>query len=540
MTVSIISNSAAKFAQTAVKTRDAAMSLNSQKISSGLRVFTASEDPASLAVGTSIRIENSGYGAALLNVGSGTSMLQIADGALGQVSDILVRMQTLASQASSGQVDDTSRALIDLEFQGLKQELDRIAQTTNFNGVKMLAGSKNFDVLTTNSVSADGIAGQRFDQTLVTGDRVFRYAYDSATESLTLSRVDGGATTSQTIDLTALLDTTAGQGQNLQAGQTLEVGFSALGVTLTLDSAFNRGADLQPADTLTTGADITVATPAAPVTATGPFFTPAATSLPLEAMTALSGLMSGYSTSSGNLTLPLQSDGTEVRLGAVAGISYVVNGGTPTASGAVSDDLVPLTAGDPDGTHTVDVYVDLPPPAGGTAKLGTWTLGDVATTGTTPGSLVAGVGKGLIGAEYVDDNGAITLTYKIGVGVVNGQDTLHVTVPAVNADALGLTDMDVLSTGNANMAIDTVKAALTTLSEARATVGAQQVRLEQVAANLGVLSENNERARSALLDVDVASEITAFTTNQAMLEASVAMLSKANQLPEMLLQLIKN
>lgn len=536
MTVSIIANSAAQFAQSAIKTRNESLALNSQKISSGLRVFRASEDPAALAVGTSIKIDNKGYGAALLNVGSGVSMLQIAEGALGQVSDILVRMQVLASQASSGQLDDSSRALVDMEFQGLKAEVDRIAQVTNFNGVKMLAGSKNFDLVSSSNISVDGISGQKFDQTLVTGDQTFRYSYDATTEQLTLSRVDGATPVTQTIDLTALLDVNAGQGENLPAGQTLEVGFSNLGVTMTLDSNFDRTVDLQPADTLTPGADIAVAVPSTPATATGPYFTPSTSNLSLDVLTALNGLTTGYNGTNGALTLPVESDGTTVVLGAVPGVSYVVNGGTPTAVGAASDDLVAASALT---DAVVDIYVDVS--GTGPVKVGTWTAGQVTTAaGGADGTLALGIGKGLFGAEYVDDNGPTDLTYKIGVGVVNGQDTLHVTIPAVTKDSLGLTDLNVLTAGDANTSIDALKAALTTLSQSRATVGAQQSRMEQVAANLGVLTENNERARSALLDVDVASEITEFTTNQAMMQAGVSMLSRANQLPDMLLQLLKN
>lgn len=523
MPISIVANSSANYAQSGMRVRNEAMQTNTQKLSSGLRVFSAKEDAAALAVGTSLRVENSILKTAALNASAGISMLQIADGAMGQISDLLTRMLTLAQTASSGHVDDATRALVNTEFSDLKDEVDRLSRNTSFNDVRMLAGSADFVTETVSDIAADGIANMHFDQTLVSTDSVFRYSYNATTEVLTMNRVDGATVATQAIDLTALLDNLSGVGQNMESSQRLEVGFSSLGITLTLDSSFDRTAAIAVGGTLAAGPDITVATPA---------MTVPATNVPLDVVLGLQDLAGGYNASTGNLSLVLDTDGAAVRLGSLAGISYNVNGNGQGASGQASDDLVGA------GPNTVEVYVDLP--GGGTSLIGTWTTGAVATTGATDGGITLAVGRGVIGADYQDSDGATRLTYKIGVGLESGLDILNVDIPATTLSALGLATSTVTTQTAADNAITAVQNALTTLNQARATVGAQQLRLEKVYANVNVVTENNERARSDLLDVDVAREISDFANNQAMLEAGVAMLGRANKIPELLIQLLRN
>lgn len=526
MPVSIVASASANYAQVGVRVRSDLLSVNTQKLTSGLRVFSAQEDAAALAIGTGLRIENAALKTAMLNATSGVSMLQIADGALGQIGDMITRMQVLAGQASSGHLDAGARAIVQTEFASLQSEVDRVARGTEFNDIKMLAGSKAFNVTAAADYSLDGIVSPpRFDQTIVTGSQLFRYSYNATTEALTVARVDGGASSSQTIDLSALLDSAAGAGQNLSTGQLLDVSFASMGVTLTLNSTFDRTVALAPTNTLAAGASISMVN--------GTLTLPP-NNQPLTAVTALGGLTSGYNVNSGVLTLPLTTDATVVRLGSVPGISYRVNAGVQGASGAASDDLV-------GASNTVQIYADVPSPGTGTVLVGTWTTGAVSTLGgTTSGSIQLGVGDGMIAATYTNDNAATRLTYKVGTGIVSGQDTVVLDLPATTTSALGINLLNVSTQTGANTAVDALKVAVDRLNEARSAVGAQQLRLEQVGRNLGVVTENNEAARSALLDVDVANEITDYTTNQTMLQASLGMLQKANQFPQFLLELLRN
>lgn len=525
MPVSIIANSAAQAAQSAIRIRNDALTVGANRLSSGLRVLTAGDDAAALAVGSSLKITNRALETANLNASSAISTLQIADGGLNEINNLIIRLQTLATQSASGQNDNPTRSLIDNEFQNLKNEIDRIARTTQFNGVSLLAGARQFTNSTGSALAAQGIASVRVDPSIVTNDRTFRLSYDATSESLTMTRLDAGVSVSQSIDITALLNDVAGIGQDLAAGTLLEVGFATLGVSVTLDNAFVRATSIAPSFSATPGPDITLATPA---------FTYSTTAVPQAVVAGLNALAGGYNTTTGALTLPLTSNGASVRLGALAGISYVVNGAPATASGAQSDALLGA------GPNTVEVYVDLQAPATGTAWLGNFTTGAVGTTGVTSGSLVAGVGTGLIGADYVNNNAPTRLQYKIGTGIAVGQDLLNVDIPAMTNIALGIDTLSVTTESNANNAINTLQAALTTLNQGRATVGAQQLRLEQISSNLGVVTINNEAARSTLLDADVSKEIADYTANQALMEAGVAMLARANQLPNIYLDLLRN
>ncbi|MBI1308829.1 MAG: hypothetical protein GC129_03075 [Proteobacteria bacterium] len=524
MPLSIVANQAASYAQAGINARNDAMVKNTQRLSSGLRVFSAQEDAAATAVGTSLKIENSTLKAATLNASSGASMLQIADGAMGQVSELLTRMLTLAQASASGHMDDATRSLTNAEFSSLQSEVDRIARSSEFNGVNMLAGSKTFTTPTASDLVGAGVTASRFDQNLVTGDASFRFTYDASTETATLARTDGTGVSSQSIQLTSILNTIAGTGQNLDPSQGMDLGFASLGVTMHLDSNFDRGTDIGPAPVLTVNAsNIAIATPA---------FTTQATGVPLATVPSLGALTTGYDNASGVLTVPVVSDGTSVKLGALPGVSYKVGSNPQTASGAASDTLV--TA----GTNSVGIYVDMP--GGGTQLVGTWTSGAVSTTSADTGSLALSLGSGVFGAAYQDDNGATRLTYKIGTGIEPGRDILYVDVPAVTLKALGLDATNISTQGSALGAVATLQGAMDILNQGRANVGAQQLRMEQVSNNLGVVSENNTSAMSSLLDVDVPAEISDFTNNQAMLQASVAMLSRANRLPDMLMELLRN
>ncbi len=634
MPVSITANVSARYAQSSLARQNEAMTQGTLRMSSGQRVLSAADDASSMAIGSSLKIENAGVKSAMLNATSGTSMLQIADGALGQISELLVRMKALATQSSSGQYDDPTRVLLNGEFQGLKDEIERMANGTSFNDVKMLKGEKDFQ-LANGATGTAGIGQIRFDQNFVNADQSFRYSYDSASENFTLTRIDGGAATTQTINITALLNGTVGVGGNLVNNQTVELGFSQLGVTLTLGAGFLRTQDITTGVSVTDGGVMDVASSS---------FTAVGTALPATATTVLTALGGVYNAATGALNLPTTSDGTVLRLDALPGISYAVNGGAIGAAGAASPDLAstgptsvdvyatsgtsrvlvgrvtlgdtstpvagadvmslavkaPASAGVPvatvddltalgagvfnpvtgaltlpttsngtavtldgipgisyavngaaagasgaasgdlvgAGPITVDVYVDAA--AGGQILLGRVTLGDVAATGAGAGALTVNVGTGLMTATDTGDVKATYLTYKVGTGVAAGIDTIGVEIPAMTLVALGLDDVTITTQINADDAINRLTAALAVLNQGRANVGAQQLRMEAVSRSLGVVSENNEMAKSSLIDVDVAAEITAITTNQAMMEASIAMLGRANQLPDILLELLRN
>ena len=136
-------------------------------------------------------------------------------------------------------------------------------------------------------------------------------------------------------------------------------------------------------------------------------------------------------------------------------------------------------------------------------------------------------------------NADTTLTFKIGTGTVATDDDLTFTISGVTAADLGVDGDDITDTTNAGTALTNISGAIDTLNTARADIGAAQNRLDYAAANLEVAIENSEAARSTLLDLDLAAEITNFTSKQVLMQSGVAMLAQANQLPQNLLRLLQ-
>jgi len=148
MSLSVSTNTSAATAHRFLRQNDMAASSSLAKLSSGSRIVRASDDAASLAVGTKLKGDVAALRQALVNAGNGTSVLQVADGALQQVSDILIRMKTLAAQASTGSISDTERGYLDNEFTELEGQLTDISTDTKFNGTILLDGtfSQSFQV----------------------------------------------------------------------------------------------------------------------------------------------------------------------------------------------------------------------------------------------------------------------------------------------------------------------------------------------------------------------------------------------------------
>jgi len=150
MALNVVSNYAANVAQRHLQKADAEASRSVAKLSAGTRVLSAADDAASLAVGLSLKANVVSLKQAGVNVGQAASAIQIAEGAMSTVSDILLRMKTLAVQASSDQLASTQRTMLNSEFSALLLEVDRVAAVTNFDG----------QTLTTGSLSATGLKFQ--------------------------------------------------------------------------------------------------------------------------------------------------------------------------------------------------------------------------------------------------------------------------------------------------------------------------------------------------------------------------------------------
>lgn len=142
-----------------------------EKLASGSRINHAGDDAAGLAISENLRAQIRGIRQAKRNAQDGVSLVQVSEGGLNEVSNILIRLRELAIQAASDTVGDTERGFTDREFQSLKQEVDRIANVTNFNGTPLLngmAGIFEIQVGTHNNPILDRVVynGERADVTL--------------------------------------------------------------------------------------------------------------------------------------------------------------------------------------------------------------------------------------------------------------------------------------------------------------------------------------------------------------------------------------
>lgn len=129
-----------------------------QRLSSGLRISRAADDAAGLAISEQFRAEIRSLQQAQRNANDGISLLQVAEGALNETSTLLIRMRELAIQSANGTLGQTERDTVDLEFQGLLEEIDRIAAVTNFNGTSILQSTAT----TTFQVGTGNTADDRF------------------------------------------------------------------------------------------------------------------------------------------------------------------------------------------------------------------------------------------------------------------------------------------------------------------------------------------------------------------------------------------
>ena len=141
MGLRVNTNVASMNAQRNLFNSSAALNGNYARLSSGLRIATAADDAAGLGISERMRADIRSYSVASRNAQDGISLVQTAEGALSEVSDILGRMRELSMQSANGTLSATDRTTLDTEFQQLVEEVDRIAGTTAFNGVQLLDGS---------------------------------------------------------------------------------------------------------------------------------------------------------------------------------------------------------------------------------------------------------------------------------------------------------------------------------------------------------------------------------------------------------------
>lgn len=366
-------NAQAMLANNYLTKSDNALSTSIQRLSSGIKITGAKDNPSGLAMAKRMNSQIQGLSVAKQNSSDAISIVQIADGALSEIHEILQRMNELSVKAANGTLTEEDRSIINNEVQQLQEEINRIAETTQYNGQNLLDGAFDYKGYTDNIE----VAVQTYS------------------------------------------DSAAGKEYLLEA------------LTVTTDDKGNI-----ENVTFTPGGEI-------PATAT----------------------------------------------------NYEYNGNAVTISDLASDWSMTFN------------FDDLQP---NTTK----NFGDVNVEANDFGEM------------------------RMQVGANEGQ-VLEIRIPEISAQQMRLQDVDVSTKEGADAAIANIDFAIKYVSNARSRLGAYQNRLEHTEKNIDITSENMTGAYSRIMDTDMAEEMTSYTTQQVISQASTSMLAQANERPSSVLQLLQ-
>lgn len=447
-----------------------------QRLSSGLRINSAKDDAAGLAISDRMTTQITGLNQAARNANDGISLAQTTEGALQEVTSNLQRIRELAVQSANATNSDSDRAALDQEVTQRIAEIDRIASQTSFNGRKVLDGSfgsATFQVganvgetigialstsMKTSAVGAiasvtTGSTSGLFDTvTLASGDLTIAYGAGSATSV-------AAGTYSSASALAAAINTAATTSNGGVAANIAGVDGSG---EIVLTAGATDAIDVGGANTGAVATALGIADVAAAGTGTS---------------TAVASSFDGMTLAAGALTLAVGSGSTVDLAGSYTRAQDLVDAINSKASGVTAS----LTS---DGELNIASTDDLT--VGGTVANSTF--------GLTAGTTVAGG---------------------------------------------SLTSVSVSSADNANDAILRVDAALTAVSDLRSSLGAIQNRFQSVINSLQAVSENLSASRSRILDTDFASETAALTRAQILQQAGTAMVAQANSAPQNVLSLLR-
>ena len=233
MPIRVNNNIAAINSRRHLNANNKTLTTNLRRLSSGLRVNRAADDPAGLSAREGMRSEVAGLKMNVFNAEQGTNLIQVAEGSLNETNAILIRMQELATQSSNSTITDVNREAIQAEFSQLTSEIDRIAQATTYNNQNLLTGFGNSVATASTVVSASGTAG--VTRVNISGAQAGTYVFEDTAADGTITL--GNGTVSQTISIGTILD-----GTNVATGTQVVANFDRLGVQVTLAGAGVAGA----------------------------------------------------------------------------------------------------------------------------------------------------------------------------------------------------------------------------------------------------------------------------------------------------------
>ena len=478
MSTSINTNISAMAAQSSLRktalTQDTAM----ERLSTGIRINNAKDDAAGLAISTRMTANIRGISAAIRNANDGISLTQTAEGSLSAIGDNLQRIRELAVQSANTGNNSSDRNALNAEATQLVAEIDRVANNSAFNGIKLLDGSFQNQSLQ---------VGAGND----TNDRITISISNAKASSLGVGSGSSYSTTTTSTAVTSTAITTAGSvtinGYNV--GATVTDGVSSTGATA---SAISKAAAIN-AITGQTG-----------VTAVVGATTVAATATSAASTTFTLGINGVTITGSTDATAKGAASSIAAAINAVSSQTGVVASVDAGATGAYT-----LTAVD---GRNVDITTTSAGSSGLTAATSYGKLS--LTSSQSAGITVGGSAAAAIGA------------------------TAAYTAATATAGA-GVSSIDLTTAAGAQSALSTLDKAINTVTDSRAAMGAYQNRLTATISNLETTSVNLSASRSRILDTDYAKETTNLAKAQIITQAATAMLAQANQSAQSVLALLK-
>jgi len=488
----INTNISALSAQASLRRTSLDASTSMERLSTGIRINSAKDDAAGLAISTRMTANIRGMAAAIRNSNDGISLTQTAEGSLSAIQNNLQRIRELAVQSANSGNSQSDRDSMNLEAQQMITEIDRVAANAAFNGTKLLDGTlkdNQFQVGSGNDTtdrisisianakaSALGVVGATTGtstfETTSTVSTVALSAGDLSIKGYAISSSSGDGVSYKSADGSAIAKANA-----INASSSL-TGITAVAVSNTFTTATAAAGTLATAagDLLINGVDIGPLSEAATVN---------------ERVQQLVGAINAKSAQTGVSASVNVSTATYIDFTALDGRNI-----TTTAGATVADGLDGVVA-------ALDTTT--------TAKLKFTSATGEATV------VVTGTANGLDATQLTTSN---TMT----ASTVTGQ-----TVSSV----------DLSTQANSQKALSILDAAINTVTNSRANLGAYQNRFEAAISNLENTSTNLQASRSRILDTDYAKETTNLAKSQIVQQAATAMLAQANQSSQSVLALLK-
>ena len=577
MSLVINTNVASLNAQRQLLQSGNALDQATERLSSGNRINSAKDDAAGLAIANRMTSQVRGLNQAVRNANDGISMVQTAEGALQEATNILQRMRELSIQAANGSYEDVDRSRLDSEVQLLKVELDRIAKDTTFNGKALLDGSLQNTLLQVGSEQNQtiGLDIGSFSTSSLGGNSGDLVGEESTgLAALTAIATDGNLVINDT-DISALDGaTTLNEALNI-INADLEGKGAEVTTLVQVEGDSGGSGVLRSGDvltlTLTDGDNNTQAIDIANTNSMEELVEKINSSSSIEASLDTNGRLILSAEGATSIEVAgtgdsLDNTGLEA---ATTNFSLVINdtstekrGVTISGDGteAVADDLG-IDFNDDSGNLLGADLVAAP-------TLDTLNKGDLIINGVAVGAMNLDGGTGGTAAENAE-----ILAEKINdissetgvVAIVDGDalklrsstgDEISIqygeSVDATNMyEATGLQErnaangvgsvasINISTAAGAQKAIGILDEAIDQVGQTRADLGAINNRLEFTVANLSNISEKTSAARSRIMDADFAAETANLSKSQVLQQAAQAMLAQANARPQQVLQLLQ-